>query len=160
MIDQPVEPSARWRQQYQDNGFTLVEMLIVITILALLATVVVFAVTQAVPDGAKAACESNYKTVEMAAEAYKAQVGSYPTQFAQLTGTTTGLNGSTDGPWLKEAPDTYTPGAAPSISHNDSYGLAIDSSSESIAVGTIKGNGAAADTGTPLAGGNQNCAQA
>jgi general secretion pathway protein G len=160
MIIQPVKPSTRWGQQQRDNGFTLVEMLIVITILALLATVVVFAVTEAVPGGARAACESNYKTVEMAAEAYKAQVGSYPTQFAQLTSTTTGLNGSIEGPWLKEMPDTYTPGTTPSITSNASYGLAIDSNSNSIAVGTIKANGATADTGTPLAGGNENCAQA
>jgi general secretion pathway protein G len=47
--------------------------------LAILAAIVVFAVQNLTGQSAKAACNADYKTVETAAEAYKAQIGAYPT---------------------------------------------------------------------------------
>jgi prepilin-type N-terminal cleavage/methylation domain-containing protein len=67
----------------QDKGFTLVELLIVIVILGILATVVVFAVA-GVTDKAKGnACATTEKTLLTAVESARADnsiaVGSHPT---------------------------------------------------------------------------------
>ena len=72
----------RLRRRREDSesegGFTLIELLIVIVILGILAAIVVFAVQSLSGQSSQAACGSDYKTVEAAAEAFKAQVGSYP----------------------------------------------------------------------------------
>ena len=61
----------------QDNGFTLVELLIVIVILGILATVTVFAVTGITNRGKTSACQSDAKTIETAEEAFSANTGAY-----------------------------------------------------------------------------------
>ena len=66
--------------QESDGGFTLIELLIVIVILGVLAGIVVFAVGNARSDSATSACKADVKTVNTAAEAYKATNGSYPSQ--------------------------------------------------------------------------------
>jgi len=122
------------RELGDEGGFTLIELLIVIVILGILAAIVVFAVQNLTSQSATAACGSDYKTVETAAETFKAQVGHYPqvgdnavsgpgsttpvTLAASDPGTTTaaddgvyalfatqtGVDGSTVGPWLKDVP--------------------------------------------------------
>ncbi|MDO7867411.1 prepilin-type N-terminal cleavage/methylation domain-containing protein [Nocardioides jiangxiensis] len=69
-----------------DDGFTLIELLIVIIILGILAAIVVFSVRGIADRGNTAACKTEVRTVETAAEAYYAKKGSYPT-WAQLTAT-------------------------------------------------------------------------
>ena len=59
----------------KDQGFTLVELLIVIVILGILATVTVFAVRGITDQGKTSACEADQKTLETAAETYFAQWG-------------------------------------------------------------------------------------
>src|SRR5215213_3913147 len=83
-----------------DEGFTLIELLIVIVILGILATVVVFAVGGITDRGQESACDTDRATLEVAVEAYYAQVGSYPTSQTPLT------TGSTK--FLREASTTYT----------------------------------------------------
>jgi len=61
-----------------DEGFTLIELLIVIVILGVLAGIVVFGVAQFRTDSTTAACKADLKTVQVAADAYDAQRGSYP----------------------------------------------------------------------------------
>ena len=59
----------------QDKGFTLVELLIVIVILGILATVTVFAVRGITDQGQTSACNADKKTMQTAVEAYFAQQG-------------------------------------------------------------------------------------
>jgi len=59
----------------KDKGFTLVELLIVIVILGILATVTVFAVRGITDQGQQSACKADQKTLEVAVEAYYAQFG-------------------------------------------------------------------------------------
>ena len=66
------------RDEGDEGGFTLIELLIVIVILGILAAIVVFAVQNLTGSSAKAACSSDVKSVETAAEAFKAQTGAYP----------------------------------------------------------------------------------
>jgi general secretion pathway protein G len=56
-----------------EGGFTLIELLIVIVILGILAAVVVFAVSGISNKGTAAACKSDIKSFDTAAEAYYAQ---------------------------------------------------------------------------------------
>ncbi|MDA8048261.1 MAG: prepilin-type N-terminal cleavage/methylation domain-containing protein [Actinomycetota bacterium] len=113
-----------------ESGFTLIELLIVVVILGILAAIVVFAVQNLSGQSAQSACQSDVRTVESAAELYRAQVGGYPggtvnpggtpaaytksistnpqsagldQGIQDLMGTVTFPNG-TFGPWLKEAP--------------------------------------------------------
>jgi len=59
----------------QDKGFTLVELLIVIVILGILATITVFAVRGITDQGQTSACAADQKTLQTASEAYFAQEG-------------------------------------------------------------------------------------
>jgi general secretion pathway protein G len=59
----------------KDEGFTLVELLIVIVILGILATIVVFAVRGITDQGQQSSCKATAKTYEVAIEAYYAQNG-------------------------------------------------------------------------------------
>ena len=59
----------------QDKGFTLVELLIVIVILGILATVTVFAVRGITDQGQNSACDTDQATLETAVEAFYAQKG-------------------------------------------------------------------------------------
>ncbi|MEM9515849.1 MAG: prepilin-type N-terminal cleavage/methylation domain-containing protein [Actinomycetota bacterium] len=74
----------------QDKGFTLVELLIVIVILGILATVTVFAVRGITDQGEESACNADLKTVQTAVEAYFAQEGgtAIPTSATVVDGVT------------------------------------------------------------------------
>jgi general secretion pathway protein G len=63
------------RARRDDSGFTLVELLIVIVILGILATVTVFAVRGITTRGKESACSADKKTLETAVEAYFANNG-------------------------------------------------------------------------------------
>ena len=114
-----------------DKGFTLVELLIVIVILGILATVSVFAVRGIVDKGRISACAADHKTIEVAVESYIAQYG----------GTTIPVTGA-------PAPvgATWTPGATPDATLVASGLLRAVSSSY-----TTSSDGA---TLTPVAGSN------
>lgn len=72
-----------------DDGFTLVELLIVIVILGILAAIVVFAVGGITDTGQTSACKSDYKSVVSAEEAYFTQHNS--TYIAMDVNSTDGL---------------------------------------------------------------------
>jgi prepilin-type N-terminal cleavage/methylation domain-containing protein len=67
-----------------EDGFTLVELLVVIVILGILSAVVVFSVRGITDTGGKSACNSTQSSITTAAEAYKAQTGSYPDLLSKL----------------------------------------------------------------------------
>jgi general secretion pathway protein G len=71
-----MENNIEVQAQQKDKGFTLVELLIVIVILGILATVTVFAVRGITDQGKTSACQADKKTLETAVEAYFAQNGS------------------------------------------------------------------------------------
>jgi prepilin-type N-terminal cleavage/methylation domain-containing protein len=100
-----------------EQGFTLVELLIVIVILGILAGIVVFAVGNLTSNAKTNACATEKSSVTTAAEAYKAQMGVYPTAAVAGAGKhaidlLTGANGVTPpaavGTLLKTVPASYT----------------------------------------------------
>jgi type II secretion system protein G len=99
-----------------DNGFTLIEILIVVVILGVLAAIVTIAVTSVTAAAPRSACRTDFSTVETAVEGYKAEFGNYPTAGVSPglgTGTDNAIaalltqssvGGTSVGPWMKEAP--------------------------------------------------------
>lgn len=79
----------------KDKGFTLVELLIVIVILGILATVTVFAVRGITDKAEENTCANDLATIETAIESYFAIENTYPAALSNLTPT-----------YLKEAADT------------------------------------------------------
>ena len=72
------------QNEKKDRGFTLVELLIVIVILGILATVTVFAV-RGMTDKAKTnTCAADRKAMEVAVEAFYADRGAYPASGGAL----------------------------------------------------------------------------
>lgn len=71
------ETLAAKRRASGQSGFTLIELLVVIAILAILSGVVVFAVSGISDSGQDAACDTDLRTLKTAAEAYRAENGSY-----------------------------------------------------------------------------------
>ncbi|MFK8025159.1 MAG: type II secretion system protein [Ilumatobacter sp.] len=70
----------------QDKGFTLVELLIVIVILGILATVTVFAVSGVTSEANENACGIEQKNIETAIAAYNAEnSGAFPTQASDVS---------------------------------------------------------------------------
>jgi general secretion pathway protein G len=91
----------------QDKGFTLVELLIVIVILGILATVTVFAVRGITQRSQENACDVEFRALETAVEAYYVDNDQdFPPSLAALA----------SGGFVKTAPDTavwdYTGGGA------------------------------------------------
>lgn len=124
-----------------DGGFTLIEILIVVVILAILASIVIAAVANVGHTTAVSACRADYKTAETAQEAYRVQVGTSATSFAQLEGTTVGVNGEEVGPWIKDMPGS-----------DRGYTIGFD-----IAPGGTYGDITVATAGHPPQDGNGNC---
>lgn len=96
-----------------DDGFTLIELLIVIVILGVLASIVVFGVAQFRTDSETAACNADLKTVQVAADAYDAQRGTYPDEMTDLT----------DDPNVDDADENYL---AETPSNADAYSFDPD----------------------------------
>jgi prepilin-type N-terminal cleavage/methylation domain-containing protein len=62
----------------QEEGFTLIELMIVIVILGVLAGIVLFAVGGITDRGTSAACKTDVSTIQTGVEAYFAKTGVYP----------------------------------------------------------------------------------
>jgi chitinase len=88
----------RPRARSGEQGFTLVELLVVIVVLGILAGIAVFGVARFRSDATAAACAADTATVSAAADAYGAATGAYPGSIEDLV----------RGRYLKAAPAAGT----------------------------------------------------
>jgi general secretion pathway protein G len=65
-----------------EEGFTLIELMIVIVILGILAGIVLFAVNGINDRGTRAACQTDQSTITTGVEAFFAKNGNYPAHLA------------------------------------------------------------------------------
>jgi general secretion pathway protein G len=68
----------------RDVGFSLVEVLVVIVVLGVLASIVVFSVRGTSEQTASTACTTEQRAVVSAIEVYQAQTGQLPADLASL----------------------------------------------------------------------------
>jgi prepilin-type N-terminal cleavage/methylation domain len=94
----------RYIQEESEGGFTLIELLIVIVVLGILSGIVVFGISTFRDDSQTAACKASLTTVNVAADAYEAKTGAYPTSVTPLLSTATGPG------YLKASPDPAVSG--------------------------------------------------
>jgi len=83
-----------------ESGFTLIELLIVVLILGVLAAIVVFSVRGITDTGEESACKTEFRTVDVAIEAY----------YAENDGDPADLQALVDGGFLKSVPTEYVTG--------------------------------------------------
>jgi general secretion pathway protein G len=83
--------AARRRKRRREAGFTLVELMVVIVIIGLLATIVALNVLPSGDTARVQKAKADIATIEQGLELYRLQMGSYPT-------TTQGLNALVSAP--------------------------------------------------------------
>ena len=114
------------KARQSESGFTLIELLMVIVILGILAGIAVFAVSGITDTGAEAACKADYKTVQVASEAYYTQNGDYADDIAELM----------SGGFLRSEPGTGGEGDdAYTITYNGTDGTVAASGACTLAAG-------------------------
>lgn len=90
------------------EGFTLIEILIVVVILSIIASIVVIGVMNLSTTSANATCRADLHTVESAVQAYRAQMGNFPD--GGVTGGT-GIQTDTDATTVNAAASLTGPGS-------------------------------------------------
>jgi general secretion pathway protein G len=80
-------------------GFTLIEVIVVIVVIAILASMVAPNVFRHVGSAKDAAARSQVEMFGAALDAYRLDIGRYPSTEQGLTALTTGPTGGTTTPW-------------------------------------------------------------
>ena len=120
----------RWRRKQLRSAFTLVELLIVIVILGLLATLVMSVVGRSLQDARRVSTEAAANEARQAISLYRQYTGELPdliTSWDPLTTRTTTPDGREVGPFLPGPPKNMVVATNPSaISDGDADVLYTD----------------------------------
>jgi prepilin-type N-terminal cleavage/methylation domain-containing protein len=81
------EPGSRHTSAGGERGFTLVELLLVIVIMSILSAIAIFGMGNLSGSSSQSACQTTFRSVQLAVEAYKSQMGGYPNATVANGGT-------------------------------------------------------------------------
>jgi len=115
------------------KGFTLIEMLVVIAIIAVLAAIVAPSAFKAVDKGKISSAVGNFKSIKTAVMAYYADTGAWPADIANTTGRGLVTNDSVsgwDGPYLDKWPGKGQWG-------NGTYGFATNGTARWVTLSAV-----------------------
>lgn len=106
------------RNRRRQAGFTLLELLLVMAILVVLASLSTFAILALQKNSYKRTAFMEIQTLSKACKMYKLNVGNFPNELSDLSTLPSGMNAAQwGGPYIEEAvgndpwnrPYTYTP---------------------------------------------------
>lgn len=102
----------KWKKHLKnEKGFSLIEMLIVIAILALLASLIIPRLTTSLDEAENTTNEANIKLVQSAVERYYFDKKEYPTTDKSnggSSGVAIDMKALVDGGYIDKAPDGHT----------------------------------------------------
>lgn len=85
--------------KFGKNGFTMIELVLVIMIIAILTAIIVPRYLSQIPQAEIATTKANLQNIRGAIAMYRAEQGSYPATLSKLTDTP-----STTSPYLRQIP--------------------------------------------------------
>ncbi|NLG85608.1 MAG: prepilin-type N-terminal cleavage/methylation domain-containing protein [Firmicutes bacterium] len=104
------------------HGFTLIELVVVVLIIGVLASIAVPHLASAWDDAKASACKANMKQIEAALELYYFEHGEYPTE-TNFTAENLKLKSAPTCPQSKQNESSYTYTPAPTNNKNMGYTL-------------------------------------
>jgi len=108
------------RSLSRERGFTLVELMVVVAVIGVLATIAIPLYTNVQARGRLAKAQADSRTLASAVSVYGTHMGRIPTALTQLTVASTNAQGLVAGPFVAAVPTapggwgayTYTPDTA------------------------------------------------
>ena len=95
---------ARRASSRRERGFTLVELMVVVAVIGVLATIAIPLYSNMLARGRVAKAQADARTLASAVSVYSAHMGRIPSALAQLTTVATNPSGQAGGPFLATVP--------------------------------------------------------
>ena len=92
------------RSPSSERGFTLVELMVVVAVIGVLATIAIPLYANMQARGRLAKAQADSRTLASAVSVYGAHMGRIPSTLAQLTSVTTNALGQPGGPFMVSVP--------------------------------------------------------